>query len=316
MPKDYYIQPDAPDPVWDEKTVLELVHRHLPDAQGVTRIDENGGEARTYAIDQDWIFKTQRPQQLRPRTSLKKEAFFLNRLADVPGVRVPRVIGHGRGGQTIEYTLMTRMPGVAVEYANLTGAPVVFTGAPRRQALMNLGRMLRQIHDQPQAPFLESRLFPGDHSPVDVYWRFGNLFDDVLELLQKTPAAWDFPIDALTVSRMAMRALPDVEMWVALHSNPGPEHVFVHAETGQLSGIIDFGDAYFSHPVHDLRRFRAPEDRNAVFSGYTEGAPVSDNFVQTWKVAQVLTDMIAIIRNPEYGEAAKTELAQILKDLA
>jgi hygromycin-B 7''-O-kinase len=35
---------------------------------------------------------------------------------------------------------------------------------------------------------------------------------------------------------------------VALHYNPGPEHVFVDPSAGQLTGIIDFGDAYRSHP--------------------------------------------------------------------
>ena len=45
MPKDVYIQPDAPDPVLSEELVLALVRRHVPDAQTVTGVDESGGEA-------------------------------------------------------------------------------------------------------------------------------------------------------------------------------------------------------------------------------------------------------------------------------
>ncbi len=30
MPKDYYVQPDAPDPVWSDEQVLSLAHRHVP----------------------------------------------------------------------------------------------------------------------------------------------------------------------------------------------------------------------------------------------------------------------------------------------
>jgi Ser/Thr protein kinase RdoA (MazF antagonist) len=30
---------------------------------------------------------------------------------------------------------------------------------------------------------------------------------------------------------------------VVLHSNPSPAHVFVDPDTGQLTGLIDFGDA-------------------------------------------------------------------------
>ena len=84
-------------------------------------MDETGGEARTYAIDDTLILKTQRPQQLRPRTSLEKEVFFLNQLAAAPELGVPRVLGHGReqGDGVIEYTLMTRMPGVALRRATL-----------------------------------------------------------------------------------------------------------------------------------------------------------------------------------------------------
>jgi aminoglycoside phosphotransferase (APT) family kinase protein len=307
MTKDYYIQPDALDPVLSESAVMELVRRHLPEANTVTGVDENGGEARTYAIDEHWILKIQRPQQLRPKTSLEKESFFLDYLKTISDVCVPKVLGRGKEGKYIDYTLMTRMPGIAIEYATLNGDK-------REQALSDLGSMLRKIHGLPQSPFMDSRLFPGDHSPVDVRWRFGNLFDDVVEMINKSPKSWSYPIDPIKVSRLAMHELPDVDMWTVLHSNPGPEHVFVHPENGLLSGIIDFGDAYFSHPAHDLRRFRSPQDRNAVFAGYCSGAPVSENFIQTWRVAQILTDMIAIVRNPEFCEAAKEELDQILNE--
>jgi aminoglycoside phosphotransferase (APT) family kinase protein len=303
--KDYYIQPDAPDPVLDEATIMGLVCRHLPDAKAVTAVDESGGEARTYRIDDRWILKMQRPQQLRPRTSLKKEVFFLNQLRDILGISVPSVLGHGREGQHIEYTLMTRMDGVAIKHADLGGED-------RQQALFELGRMLRRIHALPQQPFVDSRLLPGDHSPVDVRWRFGNVFDEVLDLIRERSQSWDFSLDPVTVSRRAMRFLPDVDVWVALHSNPGPEHVFVNPETRRLSGIIDFGDAYFGHPVNDLRRWRSPEDREAIFAGYIHGNPVSDNFIRTWKVAQVLTDVIALSLNPELRQQVTGELERVL----
>ncbi len=200
---------------------------------------------------------------------------------------------------------MTRMEGVAIRHADLRRED-------RRQALFDLGRMLRRIHGLPQQAFIDSRLLPGDHSPVDVRWRFGNLFDEVIELIRERGQAWRFPIDPLTVSRRAMQFLPDVDTWVALHSNPGPEHVFVNPDTRRLSGIIDFGDAYFSHPANDLRRWRSPDDREAVFAGYTADAPVNENFIRTWKVAQALTDMLALGLNPELRQVATSELERIL----
>src|SRR4051794_35762650 len=108
LPSDRYLQPDAPDPVLDAERVLSLVRRHVPDAEAVTGVDESGGEARTYAIDAGLILKTQRPHRLRPRTSLEKETFFLQHLAHVAELPVPRVLGYGRDGD-VEYICMTRI---------------------------------------------------------------------------------------------------------------------------------------------------------------------------------------------------------------
>lgn len=34
-----------------------------------------------------------------------------------------------------------------------------------------------------------------------------------------------------------------------------------------------------------------------------------------WKIAMLLTDMVIIVRNPEYREAARAELDQILTEI-
>src|SRR5690349_11076202 len=89
MPKDYYVQPDAQDNVLSEEQVLSLARQHIPEIKAVTYVDETGGEARTYYLDDHLLLKTQRPQQLRPRTSLRKEVAFLQQLEGVEGVHVP-----------------------------------------------------------------------------------------------------------------------------------------------------------------------------------------------------------------------------------
>ncbi|XJC74227.1 hypothetical protein ACHFCA_27480 [Delftia tsuruhatensis] len=76
MGKDFYIQPDAADPVLDPDAVLAIVRLHAAGAKAVRAVDESGGEARAYAIDNGLILKVQRPQQLRARTSLAKERFL------------------------------------------------------------------------------------------------------------------------------------------------------------------------------------------------------------------------------------------------
>lgn len=308
MPRNYYIQPDAPDPVLSDEKVLSLARQHVPEVQAVTAVDESGGEARTYVIDERLILKTQRPQQLRPQTSLRKEIVFLKQLEGVEGVSVPRFIGYGHPEPLLEYTLMTRMPGVAIRNANLKGEV-------RREALKELGRMLRRIHSIPQEALRESGLFFGDQSPVDVYWRMGGIFDDVADMIRNEGREWKFHLTPQEVGRRLMRTLPNVKTIVALHSNPGPEHTFAEPETGKLTGIIDFGDAYFSHPVHDLRRYRAPADRQAVFEGYLESAPVDGDFMATWRVACGLADVVAMVYSPEHQPEAAQELEQLLKEI-
>jgi len=308
MAKDFYVQPDAADPVLDSATVLAIVRRHAPGAAAVTAVDESGGEARTYAIDDDLVLKVQRPQQLRARTSLAKERFFLDRLAGVAGVRVPSVIAGGTAETGIAYTLMSRLPGMALVAAGLGDGP-------RRHVLFELGRMLRRIHGIPQQPLFDARVIPGDHTPTDVRWRFGSLFDEAVALAVRASVRWPAALEPQPLARQAMRALPDVDTFAALHSNPGAEHAFVDAHGGQLTGLIDFGDAYFSHPVHDLRRFRCPADRAALYEGYVADAAVSRNFEQTWRVACVLAALLAVAQNPECRAAALDELSALVEHL-
>src|ERR1700716_3031805 len=81
MLEEYYLQPNAPDPVLPEAEVLRCVRRFVPTAKAMTRVDESGGEARTYIVDEAIVLKVQRPQQVRVGTSLAREVFFLNQLA-------------------------------------------------------------------------------------------------------------------------------------------------------------------------------------------------------------------------------------------
>src|SRR4051812_25814197 len=300
MPKDTYLQPDKPDPVLDAEIVLALARRHVPGAQAVRAVDETGGEARTYAIDDGVIFKTQRPHRLRPRTSQAKEVLFLGQLARFPDIPVPRVLGYGQEGD-IEYTCLTRMPGIAVRRATLTDEA-------RRAMLRDLGRVLRRIHAIPQGEIVASGLFPGDQSGDDLHARIAEAFDDAVTAIHATEGAWGLSQTPEQIAAAALVALPRSELRVALHSNPAPEHTFVDEMTGTYTGTIDFGDAYISHPTLDLRRWRDPADRETLFEGYISDVPVDDDFLAVWRVVQVLTDLTVIATAPEHRDASRRHL--------
>jgi hygromycin-B 7''-O-kinase len=273
---------DPRDPVLKFSLVLELARRHLPDASAVTGVDESGGEARTYAIDQDFILKTQRPHHVRPRTSLEKEAFHLAQLAsDAPHINVPRVLGYGRA-HGVEYTLMTRMPGVAMRHVSLEGEA-------RTVVLRELGAALRGMHGLELQPFRASGLFPGDDGYAATRTRLEGDLQRAVEAASAELAAWTLPVSPAVVAARVRDDLRLVEEGpVPLHSNPGPEHVFVDPVTLRLTGVIDFGDAYLSHPALDLRRWGQPADREAVIAGYSAaGMPLSESFHANWRAISV-----------------------------
>jgi aminoglycoside phosphotransferase len=307
LPRDIYSQPNAADPVLDERAVLDLVRRHGVSGSAVTSVDETGGEARVYVIDETLVVKVQRPHRLRPRTSLKKEAFFLDQLSAHPDIVVPRVLGYGRR-DTIDYLVMTRMPGASALTVGLTGGQ-------RRYVLRQLGRTLRRLHAIPQAPFYESTLFPGDRTRETFVERVRATLAQAVQVIHDTPHLWPFGVSPADVASRVLAALPASVDLVALHSNPGPVPTFVQPDTLEFVGLIDFGDAYIGHPAFDWR-WPTHEDHLAILQGYADEAPVTDAFMAAWRSGLVLSDLSALATRPDRRPQALERLRDLLKTFA
>ena len=288
---DVYPQPDAPDPVLGPEVVLAIVRRHAAGTREVTAVDESGGEARAYMIDGDLVLKTQRPHRLRARTSLEKEAFLLEHVAKHSRLSAPRVIAYGQE-EGVEYLLMTRMPGAAARALRIEGAA-------RRALLAGLGRALRELHSMPQEALRASPLMPGDRSEDDLRGRIEGLLSQALAALATNPTAWPLGQPAEAVAALLRQAAPTSAETVALHSNPGPEHVFVDPETLAFNGLIDFGDAYISHPALDLRSWPRPEDRALLLEGYEADQPLDAQSVREWRAVVGVADLAAIALRPD-----------------
>lgn len=303
-----YYKPDAPDPILPEDLVLELARRHRPGLHAVTGIDESGGEARVYFLDRDYVFKVQRPQQLRSWTSLAKEVRFLERLAaDAPGLPVPRVEGHARNG-SVEYTLMTRIGGDA---AVRTAIP----DAMRPETLRALGRVIRAIHEIAQEPLRSSGLFPEEYTADDLRAGIQDDIREYEERFQRRGLGWPLGLSPLELSERLKGAVPESPPAIALHTNPGPTHTFVDPVTGRFLGLIDFGDAYIGHPAHDLGRWPDPADRAFVLEGYREAGQLGPGFEGFLPVVAVLADLLVMLRNPERTSMARDDLETILQGI-
>src|SRR5205823_6410630 len=144
----------------------------------------------------------------------------------------------------IEYLVMTQMPGVPA----LT---VELTGGQRMAVLHQLGRTLRRLHSLPQEPFYGSALLPGTRTREEFVVRVRANLAQAVPIISATPNLWQLDVAPGDLASRVLAALPASIDLVALHSNPGPVHTFVRPETLDFVGLIDFGDAYISHPALD-----------------------------------------------------------------
>ena len=281
-----YYQRGAADPILENGFVLDIVKQYVPGVKKVTDVDETGGEARTYAVDNNIILKVQRPQQLRNTTSLEREVFFLRQLENIDNVNVPTVLGYGKE-DTVEYTVMTRMPGLAVRYSNISGEQ-------REKMLFEVGKTLYLIHSVDIKPFLESGLFTDiDNDVNDVKSRLKTHFDRGLKSLSEKVSQ----VEIDKANNTAMRKLGKITAAriVPCHSNPSATHIFVKSNN-RFSGIIDFGDAYISHGVFDIRRW-ALVDRKPIIDGYMSVNNTDDSFITVCEAANALDKILNELSN-------------------
>lgn len=296
---DVYLQPGAPDPVLDEREVVRIARRHAPDAGPLLRVDESGGEARAYLLDGGVVVKAQRPHRLRPRTSLAKEQLVLGELHRLGDFPVPRPLGRGQVGGT-EYLCLTQVPGSPLRSASISGDD-------RRNALNELGRVLRSIHAVEQSALEASDLVPGDRCPADLRTRLSGIFERLAGAFDGRPELAEVA-DVRRIAAERLASVPPDTQPVTLHSNPGPEHTFVAPGTGALSGLIDFGDAYRSHPAFDLRPWTAGDDADAVLAGYRSSGPLPPGFDEAYRTVAIVALLAAAAR----GKMSSDELSEAL----
>lgn len=300
---DVYLQPHAADPVLSAATVARIAAVHTAGAGAVRGVDESGGEARAYLLAGDVVVKTQRPHRLRPRTSLAKEARLLEHLAERLGQRVPHVYGYGRVDAPegeVEYLVLARMPGRATRHAAVKGEV-------RTELLRDTGRLLARMHAVPAEALRDDGLIPVDPDGAALRHRLGLGFEDLAELVAQQPERWTSSATIEDAAARAVDLIPRSFAPVALHSNPGPTHVFCD-DAGALTGLIDFGDAYISHPAMDLRAWPDPADRLSLRDGYLEVCRPAAEFEAAWTAAMIYADVAAIAARPELSEAATADL--------
>jgi aminoglycoside phosphotransferase (APT) family kinase protein len=262
-------------------------------------------------VDEDVVVKTQRPHRVRPKTSLAKEARLLEQLAEPLAGHIPTVFGYDRvetAEGSVEYLVMSRMPGRAARHLSVAGSA-------RTRLLHELGRLLRRLHSQPTDQLSGSGLFPTDDHAGDLRHRLEPALADLVVKINSQPGCWQLATSPEAAAVRALEALPSrFDAPMAVHSNPGPTHAFVDAE-GALTGLIDFGDSYLSHPALDLHTWPAPSDRLALREGYLDGETPQGDFDAVWTAAMIHADMKAIAGRADLAAQTGEDLAQRLASL-
>jgi hypothetical protein len=82
-----------------------------------------------------------------------------------------------------------------------------------------------------------------------------------------------------------------------------------------MTGLIDFGDSYLSHPALDLRTWPAVSDRLALREGYLDGETPAGDFETVWTVAMIYADMKAIAGRADLAAQASEDLTRRLAQL-
>jgi hypothetical protein len=118
------------------------------------------------------------------------------------------------------------------------------------------------------------------------------------------------------VVSISLSTLPKVDHrnMVALHSNPGETHTFADPLKRSFTGLIDFGDAYVSHPAFDLVRWKETSDRTLVLDGYLSSGDAGEHesFKAIWKAVCILADLQRAAWNQENLSGIATQIDRTL----
>ncbi|MFE3190321.1 phosphotransferase [Nocardia sp. NPDC059240] len=217
---------------------------------------ENGWDSSATLVDERWVER--RPRRAEVEAQLLRETRLLPWLAPRLPLPVPIPV------------VVSESP-LVVRHPLIPGEPIEDYTPDNGDAI---GRFLRALHDTPPAAALELGLPDADHTRRERTWAVDRCRREVLPLLPDSLAA-----AAAELLERILQAPADT----VVHADLGPEHVL--AESGRVSGIIDFGDAQLGDPAIDFAwvLFGAPSEfGEAVARAYGGVTPDVRARAESW----------------------------------
>lgn len=222
---------------------------------------QQGWDSITLFVNDDMIFRFARRPDVAEQ--LAREARLLPALAQTLPVAIPR----------FEYVCAEPAGGVRfVGYHAIGGAPLSpesFSPAHAAELAQQLGVFLTALHSFPVTEATQLGVVGGSADD----WRreyvafFGEVREHIFLLLSETErsqvaARWERYLGNSANFTFAP---------ALIHRDLAPEHILHEPETGQLSGVIDWGDASLGDPAQDftgLHRELGQEFAASVFAHY------------------------------------------------
>jgi aminoglycoside phosphotransferase (APT) family kinase protein len=204
----------------------------------------SGWDNTAFLVNDEWVFRFPRRTIAVPLIEI--EARVLPSLAPRLPCPIPAPVWFGRPDASFRWPFLgyRHLPGHVVSDVDLDDDARAALAEP-------VARFLRALHDVPVAEAIEWG------TPPDA---FGRLDGDRLERLAR-PALDDLVAcgairDArpwLEVLEAGLAALPLESPLTVVHGDFYARHILVDdADTGRMTGVIDFGDLHLGHPAVDV----------------------------------------------------------------
>ncbi|GGZ29606.1 hypothetical protein GCM10010387_23740 [Streptomyces inusitatus] len=222
-----------------DETLAAIAARHGSTAEGV-RPMPSGVANRVYPLGDELVLRIPRTKEFLP--DLVKEAMVIP-VARSAGVRAPDIVAFDDTCSVVEvpYMVMTRAPGVDL-------AQVELPAAQAERVHRQVGRELAKLHRvSPETPAGLETLPADDGGGGDPWALVGRLLAE--GWLDAGAARW---LNGW-FDRLAER-LPADSRQVLVHGDIAPQNLLVSPGEGELTGIVDWGDAQWADPATEFAK--------------------------------------------------------------
>ncbi|MCJ8011018.1 aminoglycoside phosphotransferase family protein [Paenibacillus sp. KQZ6P-2] len=299
--------------LWDAEWDLPLemasalIYSQFPQlsSKRIRRLD-HGWDNTVYLVGNEYVFRF--PRRQVAVSLLEMEGRILPKLADRISIPYSKPVFHGVGNQ--EY------PSPFLGYTYLPGKfPIGLTDEHRCLSISALARFLKGLHAFPVQDAEENGA-PHDHRNLtDIASRKEKMLTFLSDLRghirEEDYRQIEAYLQSLTIDRVEPKE-------VFLHGDLHFKNMLVD-ESGQIAGIIDWGDMNIGHPACDLSvayNFVPPGGREAFFKEYGE---VDEETHILARLIAVYIPMLILLQavtdhNAEIAEEAKANIRRALVD--